>query len=83
MPSWLRTVRLSGGRARLLGVFAAGLATTLVAAPQGPSAAPAPQAAIYAPFVLTGAITALGGDVINSFDISFVDWHGGIPEFNS
>ncbi len=68
MSTWLRTIGIGGRNLRLLGCFAAALATALAAPAQSSSADSGDP-----PYVLSGAITALGGDVITSFDISFVD----------
>jgi hypothetical protein len=73
MASGSRNVGIAGRNVRLLSYGAVALAAALIAAPQGSSADPIIRAAGDPPYVLTGAITALGGDVINSFDISFVD----------
>jgi hypothetical protein len=66
-PTGLRSRRL------LVGCSAVVVVIALLVGRPGSAADLEPRAAVNAPYVVSAAITALGGDVINSFDISFVD----------
>ncbi|PWU24545.1 MAG: hypothetical protein C5B48_05810 [Candidatus Rokuibacteriota bacterium] len=74
MASWLRNVAMDGRHISLPGFLIAvlAIASPLAAVPAS-AADPIHNAASGPPYVLTGAISPLGGDVITSFDISFVD----------